>query len=328
MGFLDAIEKEFEKENKSKGGNFERKEIDFPKAKHNQIFLSKKKEPEVLVQILPDAEKQGNFFQPLREIGINYIKRDGTEKFMNFTLDGKYNPDSFLDPKIKELQDKELLTNKMFGGQQQARKGYQINVVRVSREGNSFVQEKDQNGDIVVRSMRLRHSAFEKLKEQLKDPMQNVNGSDLSFMNPDSASPVRISMPPEGAKEYGVTPYTQFKLPPLPQGWESQLEDLQELAKPTEQISLDLVKAITDMIEGKDPTPSGQSSQEPEKVEANPYAEEVNKSEPENIEPPVQEVEDNTPPTPPASEEVTPPNKSEADSDADIMAELERELGL
>lgn len=278
MSFMDIINQESQK--LASGGGRDNDKVKYPERKQKPLFFAKG-ETAKLIQIMPSADLQSEFFVPIRTIFLTTMSSKGKQIKSNFVLDAQENPGSLLEQKIAEWSSKGMIPNG-FGGQQSPRKVFLYNVVQVFQDPNSgtFVQERDQQGNLVVRLFEMPYSAHQKIINLLGDPLYRPEGtSDLSFMDVNQPRLVKISKPPKGSMEYGVDVYTNVTLPPSGDGWETRLEDLRANAVPTERLENGdkWVQAFIDMKEGRKPNQGNSQSQEApvemgSSTMANPYA--------------------------------------------------------
>jgi hypothetical protein len=280
MSFADIINQE-QKKLESQGGNNEK--VNYPETKHKRLFF-KKDERELLIQVLPSADLYSAFAIAARKIFLSAKSSQGKDINSNFTLDADPNPGSVLEQKITEWSDRGMIPNG-FGGQQSPKRVYNVNVVRVIQYNGQWVQERDDQGNLAVRVFEMPQSGYSNLIRKLQDPLYNASGTELSFMDPNKPSPIKISKPAKGQMEYPVEVYSTITLPPLGQGWENQLENLEEQAVPTERLEngLQWVQAFIDMKEGRKPqrqdsgngnggAPQGQGGSPFQQPQSNPYA--------------------------------------------------------
>ncbi|MCB5366946.1 hypothetical protein LIP24_09880 [Collinsella aerofaciens] len=272
MSFADIINQE-QKKLEAAG---QREGVKYPQTKHKRLFFDKEHRS-LLIQVLPSSDLVSAFAEPVRRIFLTARSSSGKDIRANFTLDPEPNEGSLLEQKIAEWADKGMIPNG-FGGQQTPRRLYLVNVVRILQNPQNpqqWVQERDQEGNLVVRVFEMPHSAYANLIRKLQNPLFNTSGTELSFMDPNNPRPIEVSKPAKGQMEYPVEVYTNIPLPPLGQGWESQLEDLKALAVPTERLEngYDWVKAFVDMKEGRKPSGSNGNGGETETApQVNPYA--------------------------------------------------------
>jgi hypothetical protein len=278
MSFADIINQE-QKKLETQGGNNEK--VKYPETKHKRLFFQKN-ERELLIQVLPSADLYSAFAIPARKIFLSAKSSQGKDINSNFTLDADQNPGSVLEQKITEWQDRGMIPNG-FGGQQSPKRVYNVNVVRVIQYNGQWVQERDEQGNLAVRVFEMPQSAYSNLIRKLQDPLYNVSGTELSFMDPNKPAPIKVSKPAKGQMEYPVEVYTSVALPPLGQGWENQLENLEEQTVPTERLEngMQWVQAFIDMKEGRKPqrqdggnggAPQDQGGSPFQQPQANPYA--------------------------------------------------------
>lgn len=257
MSFQDLINAETKKLESRQGGEG----VKYPQTKHDRLFFGKNS-PQHVLQILPAADLASAFAIPTRKIFLTTKSSQGKEIKANFTLDADENPGSLLEQKITEWAGKQMIPSG-FGGQQSPRAVYLLNVVKIIQlPDQTWAQERDAEGNLVVRLLELPQSGYRNLLNKLKDPLCNVSGTGLSFMDINKAAAVRISKPAPKQMEYPVDVYPNIILPPLGQGWEAQLEDLHAHAVPTERLEngADWVQAFIDMKEGRKPNGGGNST--------------------------------------------------------------------
>lgn len=257
MSFQDLINAETKKLESRQGGEG----VKYPQTKHDRLFFGKNS-PQHVLQILPAADLASAFAIPTRKIFLTTKSSQGKEIKANFTLDADENPGSLLEQKITEWAGKQMIPSG-FGGQQSPRVVYLLNVVKIIQlPDQTWAQERDAEGNLVVRLLELPQSGYRNLLNKLQDPLCNVSGTGLSFMDINKAAAVRISKPAPKQMEYPVDVYPNIILPPLGQGWEAQLEDLHAHAVPTERLEngADWVQAFIDMKEGRKPNGGGNST--------------------------------------------------------------------
>lgn len=276
MSFTDLINQAVKTLEEGNSGN---DKVQYPKTKHKPLYFGKDTR-ELLIQVLPSKDLVSMFAVGIRRIFLSAVSSQGKQINANFTLDFEPNPGSLLEQKIAEWQQKQMIPNG-FGGQRSPRRLFLVNAVRVIQNPDNpkqWVQERDQQGNLVVRKFEMPQSAFQNLLKKLSDPLYNVSGTELSFMDINRPSPIKVSKPAKGQMEYPVEVYSTIILPPLGQGWEDQLEDLHAHAVPTERLvnGDKWVQAFIDMKEGRKPNQHKQENdsvpQAPQEPAVNPYA--------------------------------------------------------
>jgi hypothetical protein len=270
MGFADIInnaKKEMDNQN-------DNEKVQYPQSKHPRLFYENGA-TELVVQVLPSADLVSEFAVPARKIFINAKTSTGKDLNINFILDPQKNEGSYLEQKIEEWTQKQMMPSRY--GQQTAKHIKFVNVVRIVQQNGQWIQERDAEGNLAVRVFEMPISAYNNLIRKLGDPMNNISGTEFSFMDINKPAPVKISKPANGSKEYAVDVYTNLALPPLGAGWESQLEDLHAHATPTERLvnGQQWVNAFVDIKEGRKPNQNnGQAAggqQTPPTPQTNPY---------------------------------------------------------
>ncbi|AXQ67805.1 DNA polymerase III subunit [Bacillus phage Kioshi] len=261
MSFADIINNEQKVLEQNSGND----RVEYPQTKQKRLFFEKDQR-ELIIQVLPTADLFGQFFVPIRKIFLSAKSSSGKDVNSNFTLDADANPGSLLEQKITEWAGLGMIPNG-YGGQASPRRTYLVNVVRIVQDPTSkqWVQERDANGQLVTRVFEMPQSAFSNYIEKLKNPLLNTSGSDLSFMDINRPNPIQITKPEKNSnsKEYKVDVYSSIVLPPLGQGWEQTLEDLQLQATPTERLvnGDKWVQAFIDMKEGRKPNQGSAGAQ-------------------------------------------------------------------
>lgn len=273
MSFADIINQEQKKLEQNNGGNNEG--VKYPQTKNKRLFYEKGQK-DVYLQVLPSADLYSQFTEPVRKIFLSCKSSKGKEINSNFTLDAEANPGSLLEQKVTEWAEKGMIPNG-FGGQQSPRRLFLVNAVKIIQNPanpQQFIQERDAEGNLVVRVFEMPQSAYQNYLRKLGDPLYNTSGSELSFMDINKPALVKVSKPAKGQMEYPVEVYTNVALPPLGQGWENQLEDLKAQAVPTERLEngYDWVKAFVDMKEGRKPSNSNDNNTTAPTPNANPFA--------------------------------------------------------
>lgn len=271
MSFADIINNEQKVLEQSNGND----KVEYPKTKQKRLFFEQNQR-EIIIQVLPTADLFGQFFAPIRKIFLSAKSSSGKDINSNFVLDADPNPGSLLEQKIAEWAGLGIIPNG-FGGQASPRRTYLVNVVRIVQDPASqqWVQERDTNGQLATRVFEMPQSAFSSYIEKLKNPLLNSSGSDLSFMDVNRPNPVQITKPDRNSnsKEYKVDVYSNIVLPPLGQGWEQTLENLQEQATPTERLvnGDKWVQAFIDMKEGRKPNQNAGAQPAAPQPTSNPF---------------------------------------------------------
>lgn len=268
MSFADIINAESKKLEQS-GNNAK---VKYPETKHKRLFFEKGQNA-IFLQILPASNLVSGFAEACRKVFLSAKTSQGKEINSNFTLDAEPNSGSLLEQKIAEWADKGLIPNG-FGGQTTPKRVFAVNAVKVVQNPanpQQYIQERDNQGNLVVRVFDMTQSAYTNLLRKLQDPLYNPSGSELSFMDVNKPALVKVAKPAKGQMEYPVEVYTNVMLPALGQGWENQLEDLKAQVVPTERLEngYDWVSAFCDIKEGR--KPQRQNTETTNQPQVNPF---------------------------------------------------------
>lgn len=275
MSFADIINAEQKKLDSQNGGD----KVGYPETKNKRLFFEKG-QTELLMQVLPAANLVGAPAEPARKIFLTALSSQGKDIKSNFTLDPEPNAGSLLEAKVTEWAQAKLIPNG-FGGQQTPKRIFLVNAVKIvpnPAQPGTYMQERDEKGDLAVRVFEMPQSAYGNLIRKLQDPLFNTGASELSFMDPNKPAPIKVMKPGKNQMEYPVEVYTNVALPALGQGWESQLEDLTKHSVPTERLEngYNWVQAFIDMKEGRKPQNRNNDQQANTQgtpaPQANPYA--------------------------------------------------------
>jgi hypothetical protein len=260
MSFLDIINQEQKRLEAS--NNNDNDKVKYPQSKHKRLFFDKDNR-DLYMQVLPAGDLVNHFASQFRKIFLTAKSSTGKDVKSNFVLDPQLNEGSLLERKIQEWASRGMIPSG-FGGQQSPKTLHLVNVVRVVVVNGQWVQERDEQGNLVVRLFEMPHSAYTTFISKLGNKLLNPNNLDLSFIDPNHAHPVQITKPRKGEMSYAVEVYSSILLPPLGQGWENQLENLAEHVVPTERLEngQKWVQAFIDMKEGRKPNSGGQAQAE------------------------------------------------------------------
>lgn len=206
--------------------------------------------PKMTFRILPpDDLENGLFYKDYRKIMIT-SPQGYNSKFSNFVTESPEDPENPLEKAVSEWRRQGIHFNKFNTG---FRQSYYIQIVPVVQNGNSLDIKKDANGLPDVYVLDVTSSLFDLLMKALgesgNDPvnnkyfaseLENDNASDAnqgswSFLSPNIAYSVTITYNKNASKAsdyYNLSVNAGNMLPPLPQGWENKLEDLEYLATP------------------------------------------------------------------------------------------------
>ncbi len=195
MSFADLIKQAKAEVEQHTGGNNDNPKTVYPKTKHKGLYFNSTTTPEVFFQLLPARNMDTEpFAVKFRTIFLEAKTSKGKELRQSFTLSADADPGSILEQAIAEWTDKLMLPSKY--GQVKPRIFFKVNVIKVvtqqvqnpqtGQTETQYLQERDQEGNYVVRTLDLPVSAYNGMIEKLGNPMlnpQGPNGSPMSFMD-------------------------------------------------------------------------------------------------------------------------------------------------
>lgn len=258
----------------------------FSKLAHKQIKRSSKREPHLRFRILPPAKGKELFFTELRQWGVEYHKQDNSRIFTALNLKANVDENDPLDMFINQLRDTNSLPKGSFG-EIYPKKHFYVNIVpyqSTSVNGVPQIQmQADENGLPDVYVMDLSKLQMESINEALANPLNNPNiipaninaynytpteeQKEWSFIS--DAFAYMIDLKREGGTgntrvKYQVTVQSNFCLAPLPEGWETKLEDLDALAEPSYTSSPSWVNSVINQMKADRGMIGGQTSTQPQ----------------------------------------------------------------
>lgn len=224
---------------------------------HKTIKRLSKDEPQMYLRILPPENQDDPFFQAFRSWGIEIPDKNGNKRFTSVTLAAKADSNDPIQNLIDELQSKDLLpVSSRYHSTIYPATNYYVNVVPyvavAGANGYGLQMMVDDKGLPDVYVANINSHLMSKIMSLVNDPMNNPN------LNPTTLAQLNVT-PTEEQKSWSflsdgvayvldfrrevnnkristdVNLTTNFPLAPLPQGWQSKLEDLKALATPTYQ---------------------------------------------------------------------------------------------
>lgn len=225
----------------------------FSKLAHKEILRPSKRNPNLQLRILPPAQGKEVFFTELRQWGVEYRKKDGSKTFTSLNLKAEVDENDPLDAFINELRATNSMPQGRFG-EIYPKKHFYVNVVPYTYVTINNVpqmqMQTDEQGLPDVYVLDLNKRQMESINEALSNPMNNPNANpanataynynpteeqkEWSFISDAFAYIVNIVRSDDGKRvEYKTSIQSNFCLAPLPQGWETKLEDLDALAEPS-----------------------------------------------------------------------------------------------
>lgn len=237
----------------------------------NGILYTSRKTPELLVRILPPAQQDKMFYQKYKEFGAQV---GGRWSFI--TLGSK--PTEMLNNEISNWSQMGMSIRELRNMPQakkfkiSLRTNFYLNAVPLKQttvNGQLSIQmEMDNEGKPKVYLLRLSNTQMKQLSQSLADKLKNPNimpvykqmaqahnititqeQADWSFISSVLAYPVKLTVGQGLSNPSRVDVETISVLPPLPAGWEDNLEDLQYQATPTSEYAPNYVAKIITTID-------------------------------------------------------------------------------
>lgn len=250
MNFQDMLKQQLQQQQNN--NNNEKVEYPSNSLKHKELYFDKNTKS-LIVRILPPAETNEFFAVGARELYLTTRNKNGKDLRLQAVLPEELNPNesNLARNLIQWKQEKRVPNN--FNREATPGKVFYVNVIQiiVDQAGN-MTHEVDQQGQPVVRLMKLKQSAYAAILAKLADPFIKPEGSDdYSFISALNAFPVRITKPEKGAQNmsYTIDVY-QRPLGALPPNWKDSLEDLAYQATPSEVYNSDYVNYFIDVVNG------------------------------------------------------------------------------
>jgi len=235
--------------NKDNGNTSTEETVENPWGKlvHNRALRLSKKQPKLLVRILPPLAGK-EIFAEYRQWFTTYQSKTG-ERTTALTLSANQDPEDPIEGYIQDLDKAGKLVNR-FGGKNWPTRRYLFNVVPYKMgQNNQLEMLTDTQGLPDVYVMELNKTQTTELVTALADQMYNPN------LNPQATAQYNIQ-PTQEQKEYAFASsalaypvylirndtqpvsytnqvMTNYVLPPLPQGFENKLVDLEALTLPS-----------------------------------------------------------------------------------------------
>ena len=261
MSLADSINKLKEATASNSQNN---EESAFSKLAHQQILRSSKRNPRLMVRILPPAQGKDLFFTEFRQWGVEYTKRDGSKTFTALNLKSEFDENDPLDVFINQLRSANMLPQGTFGSIY-PKKHFYMNVVPYTFANGQLQMQTDAQGLPDVYVMDLGKKQMESVNSLLSEPINNPNTNpnyiasmnyqpteeqkEWSFISSGLAYVIDINRTNNNNNiSYSVNVQQGFCLPPLPAGWETKLEDLDALAEPSSATSASWVNSVINQM--------------------------------------------------------------------------------
>ena len=273
MSFLDQLNEAVESLNNQGGFNDEQVDSPYKHLKHPELQYNKDNKA-FMVRILPPTDPANFFAVPAKTMWLNVTNKGGKKISMNAILPFSPRPgESMLSEQLAVWADEGRVPD-LYNKSAKPKKVYFVNVIQVQPDQQGVMQrERDQQGNPIVRLLKIPVSGYQALISKIGDPMYKPEGSgDYGIIGIENAFPVRISKPAPGGMSYSVDVFEK-NLGALPQGWESLAEDLKYQATPIEEVNPGLVQHVIDVVNGTEgqTTEGGQTQQNQQSNQQNNF---------------------------------------------------------
>lgn len=256
----------------------EREVVDYPSnhLKHKELYFPKSEngQPSTLtVRILPPAVAGENYNVVAREIFLSARNRNGKDLKSNFVLSPYPNSEDILEQALIRWSAENRVPN-AYSRTASPRQRFYVNVVNMitNQQTGQVYPETDQEGNLVVRLLKLPRTACMTISESLSNPMLRPQFSpdvpeevaQYSFISSAEAYPIMITKPARSNQptQYGVQVLSNRPLGALPQGWESQLPDLAYQATPSVEYNRKFIEYFISVVDGVEPVAGNQGGQQ------------------------------------------------------------------
>lgn len=240
MGFQDVLKQlQSKAETGSRGGDTN--SFNPLEALENPRLFISKKQPEVLVRILPGVAGK-EFARPVKKASLRTESTKGNPMSIDFVWN--------LEDGVDDSKELEVFSTWLqqdpdgkkvpgaFGPMVRPQLVYYLNVLPLESTPDGQITHKtDDQGRPFVQMLQIPATAFAQLAKQLGDPMNKPQGTgEESFASESNAYPVKIGRSTgEGVVQYAVNIYQNFQLGQLPQGWDAVAPDLDYQSTPVSE---------------------------------------------------------------------------------------------
>ena len=240
MGFQDVLKQlQSKAETGSRGGDTN--SFNPLEALENPRLFISKKQPEVLVRILPGVAGK-EFARPVKKAPLRTDSTKGNPMSIDFVWN--------LEDGVDDSKELEVFSTWLqqdpdgkkvpgaFGPMVRPQLVYYLNVLPLESTPDGQITHKtDDQGRPYVQMLQIPATAFSQLAKQLGDPMNKPQGTgEESFASENNAFPVKIGRSTgEGVVQYSVNIFQNFQLGQVPQGWDAVAPDLDYQATPVSE---------------------------------------------------------------------------------------------
>ena len=240
MGFQDVLKQLQSKAETGSRGNDADSFNPLEALENPRLFISKK-QPEVLVRILPGVAGK-EFARPVKKASLRTESTKGNPMSIDFVWNLEDGTDDSKELEVFSTWLQQDPDGKKvpgaFGPMVRPQLVYYLNVLPLESTPDGQITHKtDDQGRPFVQMLQIPATAFAQLAKQLGDPMNKPQGTgEESFASESNAYPVKIGRSTgEGVVQYSVNIYQNFQLGQLPQGWDAVAPDLDYQSTPVSE---------------------------------------------------------------------------------------------
>lgn len=240
MGFQDVLKQLQSKAETGSRGNNADSFNPLEALENPRLFISKK-QPEVLVRILPGVAGK-EFARPVKKASLRTESTKGNPMSIDFVWNLEEGVDDSKELEVFSTWLQQDPDGKKvpgaFGPMVRPQLVYYLNVLPLESTPDGQITHKtDDQGRPFVQMLQIPATAFAQLAKQLGDPMNKPQGTgEESFASENNAFPVKIGRSTgEGVVQYSVNIFQNFQLGQLPQGWDAVAPDLDYQATPVSE---------------------------------------------------------------------------------------------
>lgn len=240
MGFQDVLKQLQSKAETGSRGNNADSFNPLEALENPRLFISKK-QPEVLVRILPGVAGK-EFARPVKKASLRTESTKGNPMSIDFVWNLEDGTDDSKELEVFSTWLQQDPDGKKvpgaFGPMVRPQLVYYLNVLPLESTPDGQITHKtDDQGRPFVQMLQIPATAFAQLAKQLGDPMNKPQGTgEESFASESNAYPVKIGRSTgEGVVQYSVNIYQNFQLGQLPQGWDAVAPDLDYQSTPVSE---------------------------------------------------------------------------------------------
>lgn len=262
--FQEMLKQQQEMINNKSGGFTNDTPVEYPSSKlKNEELRFDKETDQLVVRILPPKNTGEYFAKKFKEVFLTVYSKNDKAMNLNAIIGTEDTPETsnLLANYNTWLQQKRVPNR--FNKETKLSTRYFVNAVQIVQGSDGQpTMERDMNGEIMVRLLKLPSSAHDQLVAKMLDPYLQPSGeTEYGIIGTNNAYALSIRKPPKGSGQmtYSVDVY-QKDLGPLPNNWRDLLEDLEYQATPSEKYNAKYVNSVIAVANGLDPNANSGNS--------------------------------------------------------------------